>query len=303
IIGLFLFAFWVTFKFELFESLNALTGNYDRFSLDEFLVIIIVFLVSLIGYNIYYNRKLFCAVQEKEESEAQVSKLNQDLEKRIEQKTSDLVNLNLIIQAEMDAREKIESQLLQKQKLEAIGTMAGGIAHDFNTLLGIIMGYTGIIKSKVSKEDIINKHCIEIMDAANRSKDLVKQISDFNSPDQIDKSVTHFHDIVQDAARLLRASLPDTISLFQDVPLTHSPVYANSNQMVQVLLNLGVNAGHAIEDTGKILIKIRSIHLADSEAKVNGVAAGDFFIMTIQDSGCGIKPEILNNIFDPFFTT
>ena len=207
-------------------------------------------------------------------------------------------------QAEAE-REQLQARLRQAYKMEAIGTLAGGIAHDFNNILATILGYTELALDDVSSESATWRQLQEVLTAAHRAKDLVQQILTFSRKSEQPRQPVPLQQIVQDALRLLRASLPTTIAIRHHLNAPSSTVFADPTQMHQVLMNLGSNAEHGMRETGGLL----EVHIEELEVTTGVTVAhpplqpGAYLRLTIADTGCGMAPEIVERIFEPFFTT
>jgi PAS domain S-box-containing protein len=202
-------------------------------------------------------------------------------------------------------RELLHTQLRQAQKMEAIGTLAGGIAHDFNNILATILGYTELALDNASSASATRRQLQEVLTAAHRARDLVRQILTFSRKGEQPLRPVPLQPIVQDALRLLRASLPATIDIHLQLEAPTNTVLADPTQLHQVLMNLGSNAEYAMRETGGIL----DVHLAAVEVTADFAAAhpplqaGACLRLTITDTGHGMAPEIAERIFEPFFTT
>lgn len=203
-----------------------------------------------------------------------------------------------------DQRIQVEAQLRQAQKMEALGTLAGGISHDFNNILGIIMGYTEIISSDLGEEHPLQEEIQQVLRAAGRAKDLVQQILAFSRQGDQDKKPVQVGLIVKEALKMLRASLPSTIEIRQNVS-TKSVVLADPTQIHQVLMNLCTNAAHAMRERGGLLnVMLEDVILEPKDVgRHSGLKPGPYVKLSVKDSGHGIPPGILERIFDPFFTT
>jgi PAS domain S-box-containing protein len=207
-------------------------------------------------------------------------------------------------QAEED-RKKLESRLIQAQKMEAIGTLAGGIAHDFNNILSAIMGYTELYQDAVRDQPKVYEHTKQVLSAANRAKDLVKQILAFSRKSEHEKKPIILSPIVKEVVKFLRASLPTTIEIKQRINENLDAIMADPTQMHQVLMNLCTNAGHAMKETGGILeigLKEAVIH-ADNLLRHPALKSGRYLELCIRDTGHGISQENQEKIFEPYFTT
>jgi PAS domain S-box-containing protein len=199
----------------------------------------------------------------------------------------------------------LQSQLQQAQKMEAIGTLAGGIAHDFNNILSAILGYAEMAREDSPAGTPAVHNLDQVIKASNRARDLVKQILAFSR--QAETARIHLHPaaIVNETVKLLRSSLPSTIAIELDLAPDPGVILADPTQIHQILMNLCTNAYHAMEDTGGTLsIALRrKLLTAEDLAGVPAVQPGDFFRLSISDTGPGIGAEIRDRIFDPYFTT
>jgi PAS domain S-box-containing protein len=204
------------------------------------------------------------------------------------------------------ARHRLETQLFQAQKMETLGTLAGGIAHDFNNLLTGIMGYQDLALDSLKPSDDAHHCIVAAREASLRARGLVDQILTFSRPaaDSEPMSVD-LSQVVEEARRFLRATIPATIEIQTEVHPPIERVEADATQMHQVLLNLGSNAAHAMRLTGGIFrVSLRSVELdAATAARLGGLMPGRHVQMTVSDTGHGIDPETMKRIFDPFFTT
>jgi PAS domain S-box-containing protein len=206
-------------------------------------------------------------------------------------------------QAEQE-KKKLESRLQQAHKMEAIGTLAGGIAHDFNNILAAALGYTEMALGDVSDGSMLHDNLQEVLNAGNRAKDLVKQILAFSRQADQELMPVQVKHVVKEAVRLLRASLPSTIEIRQDIQ-TDSATMADPTRIHQVVMNLCTNADHAMVDTGGTL-EISLIDIAiDStfEARKLDLIPGEYLCLKIGDTGHGMSEDLKARIFEPFFTT
>jgi PAS domain S-box-containing protein len=201
-------------------------------------------------------------------------------------------------------KRELELQLQQAQKMEAIGTLAGGIAHDFNNILSAIIGYTELSLNDIEKESILYQNLQEIFRAGGRAKDLVKQILTFSRQTTQELKPVQVKLICKEAIKFLRASLPTTIEIHQEIE-NDSLVMADPTQIHQVLMNLCTNAGHAMGEKGGVLeVKVADVQLkADFMAQHKELKPGPYLELSVSDTGYGIPAHLLDRIFDPFFTT
>ena len=201
-------------------------------------------------------------------------------------------------------RKMMEERMQQAQKMEAIGTLAGGIAHDFNNILGGIFGYAQLAqlssKDNPKASDYIDQLCV----ASNRAKGLVKQILAFSRQSKSEKVPTDIGLVTKEALTLLRASIPTTIEIEQNVRTGVGAVAANPNQIHQIVMNLATNAFQAIGlKSGKIVIDLGETEIAPDDAFYPNVKPGAYLKLVVADTGTGMNATTLNRIFEPYFTT
>jgi signal transduction histidine kinase len=196
----------------------------------------------------------------------------------------------------------IERQLHQSQKMEAIGTLAGGIAHDFNNILSGIIGYSELAKININAPDSALQYIKQAMKGAKRAGELVTQILTFSRQGKSEMKPLQLSLIVKEAAKFLRSSIPSTIQIIENID-SKGIVAADATQVHQVVMNLCTNAYHAMKDTGGTLsFKLQDITF-NKENMDNVCPPGQYIMLEIQDTGCGIDEQHLDRIFDPYFTT
>ncbi len=202
-------------------------------------------------------------------------------------------------------RKRLESQIRQRQKMEAIGALAGGIAHDFNNILASIFGFAEAAKLQYAKGGPIQAHLDEILSGGLRARSLIKQILAFSRQTEVAKGATDIVPILKETIRFLRASLPALIEIRLIVQVKEILVWADPTQIHQVLMNLCTNAAHAMKSHGGLLEVTLDEVLLDNEAHLSygELVAGAYARLTVSDEGHGIKQEHIERIFEPFFTT
>jgi len=200
---------------------------------------------------------------------------------------------------------KLEKQLSQVQKMEALGTLAGGIAHDFNNILSGIIGYTELSINEVTSGTDVHMFLKQVLKASLRARELVKQILTFSRQTEQERKPLEINLIVKEVLKLLRPSLPSNIEIRENIQYTSGKILADPTQVHQVLMNLCTNAFHAMKEHGGILeIILTDIHIdTDNIDLYKDLKQGHYIKLSVCDTGHGMTREILERIFDPYFTT
>ena len=198
----------------------------------------------------------------------------------------------------------LQSQLLQAQRMEAMGRVAGGVAHDFNNLLTTILGYSDLLSSELSAADARQQELLEIKRAATRAADLTKQLLALSRRQVLTPRVLDLNAVISGMEQLLRRVAGPEVKLITDFEPSLEPVIADQGQLEQVILNMAVNARDAMPTGGRLLIRTRSVDVGRTgELRLPGLEAGRHVVLTISDTGVGIDAAIQERIFEPFFTT
>jgi len=203
-----------------------------------------------------------------------------------------------------EEKETLERQLIQAQKMEAIGTLAGGIAHDFNNILASMIGFTEMAV-KETRPKMRRDYLDQVLLACDRAKNLVNQILAFSRMREQERYPVDLKLILQEALSLLKATLPATIEIKKDVTQEDTQVLADPTQIHQIIMNLCTNAAHAMQEKGGVL----DIHLSNIEilhptpVAPSDLPMGAYVQLSVRDTGHGIDDAIIGRIFDPFFTT
>lgn len=216
-----------------------------------------------------------------------------------------LSDITALKQAE-EERHKLGKQLMQAQKLESIGTLAGGIAHDFNNILFPLMGFAEILKEELPEDSPLQGHIDEILHAALRSKDLVKQILALSRKGEQSAKRIQLHPIVKEALKLIRSTVPTIIDIQQDIDSDCGHVQADPTQVHQIVMNLATNAYHAMEEAGgRLHVSLKQVVLASESVPsvLQALAPGKYALLVVSDTGAGMEKGVLDKIFDPYFTT
>ncbi len=202
-------------------------------------------------------------------------------------------------------RKRLERQLRQAQKMEAIGTLAGGIAHDFNNILAAIIGFSEIAAARAPADSHVQGSLKRIFEAGIRGRNLIKQILAFSRQSEQEKKPLRLSLVVDETIGLLRASLPSTIDIRFTVTGQSGLVLADIGQIQQVILNLCTNAAYSMRERGgAIAIDLSDFSFfAPGEAPHSLLNPGAYLKLSVKDTGEGISGDVLHGIFDPFFTT
>jgi PAS domain S-box-containing protein len=203
-----------------------------------------------------------------------------------------------------EALTKSERHFRQSSRMEAIGTLAGGIAHDFNNILTAILGYTELALATVPNNSRTQRNLQEVLTAGHRAKHLVQQILTFSRQSGPGKQSIPLHTIVREALKLLRATIPSTITIQQSIA-TDAIILAEPTQIHQMFINLCTNAEYAMREEGGVLqLILEDVEVTEAMAQtLTGLPVGEYVRLTVRDTGTGMSPEILERMFDPFFTT
>jgi PAS domain S-box-containing protein len=242
-------------------------------------------------------------VTERKKAEDALQKAHNELEQRVKERTAELTRAYEKLETEMAERTRVEEQLRQSQKMEAVGTLAGGIAHDFNNMLAAIIGNAELAMDDVPEEMTARHNLDQIFKAGMRARGLVRQILTFSRKAEHERKPIALAPLVNETFKLLRASLPTTIEMRLNIDTVSDVVLADPVQIQQVLMNLCTNAGDAMRDTGGRL----EVSLADTvlggPLPEEGMQPGTYVTLTVSDTGHGMDEDVKSRIFEPFFTT
>lgn len=230
-------------------------------------------------------------------------------EVRIALTSSELITLDgeqciLTTTHDITEHKRLEEQLLQSQKMEAVGRLAGGIAHDFNNLLTAIIGYSQIILGDLNEGDPMREQIEEIEKAGKRAAALTNQLLAFSRKQILQPRVLNLNGVIADIGNMLRRLIGEDIELRANLDPAIGYVKADPGQIEQIILNLAVNARDAMPKGGKLTIETQNVYLDESYASQHAEVQPDTYVMlAISDTGTGINKETQANIFEPFFTT
>jgi PAS domain S-box-containing protein len=220
----------------------------------------------------------------------------EDLERRVTERTAEL-------ERSLIAREELQEQLLQSQKMESLGTLAGGIAHDFNNILNIIMGYAATLSAGSAKPADLSEGLTVIRQAAERGGALVQQLLTMAHKSSMEFAPVDLNQFIRSLASLLRETFPKTIAIKVDTDPEAPLLLADANRLHQALLNLAVNARDAMPGGGSLTLATQVAATADVKKRFPAADATEYLSIAVIDTGYGIEPALRDRIFDPFFTT
>lgn len=200
-------------------------------------------------------------------------------------------------------KQKIQSQLHQVQKMEAIGTLAGGIAHDFNNILTAIIGYGEILKKTIDETSPANEFVDEILRAAQRSAALTRQLLAFSKKQVLQKEFIDINSIVENMNKMLCRLIGEEINLITSLNAKDSVLYGDQIQIEQVIMNLVLNSMQAMHEGGTLIIETGNVEISEEDKILNPeIEPGQYISIDVRDNGIGMEKEILQNIFEPFYS-
>ena len=201
-------------------------------------------------------------------------------------------------------RKRLENQLTQAQRMEAVGILAGGIAHDFNNLLTAIMGYGELMKMDLEKNDPHHHYTEEILKTATRGSSLTHQLLAFSRKQILQPSVLSINSLVNNMEKLLRRLIGEDIELVTIIDPELGAIRADKGQIEQIIMNLAVNARDAMPQGGKLTIETADVFLDETYGRTHlDVAPGPYVMLAVSDNGEGMDADTQSHIFEPFFTT
>jgi signal transduction histidine kinase/CheY-like chemotaxis protein len=260
--------------------------------------------LEALARHVVTHLELRRALIERRLAEEEVRRLNAELEQRVSDRTAELKAANETLQKEMAEIERLQRQMVQIQKMEAIGRLAGGIAHDFNNLLMVISGYCEILLLDQPEDSLQLENMREIQKAVRRGSSLTRQLLAFSRRQVVESKVFDLNATLDNMQgmllRLIGADIKCDVFQAPDLP----PIKADPSQIEQVIMNLVINAADAMPTGGDIVIETSALRLDRPLAYEGGeLEPNDYTVLTVRDSGVGMGEEIKAHIFEPFFTT
>jgi PAS domain S-box-containing protein len=215
--------------------------------------------------------------------------------------TGEITNY-LCLREDISQRKKLEHDLRQSHKMESLGTLAGGIAHDFNNLLAIINGYAEVCMAGTAEPRLLQKGLREIRSAVQRATGLVRQILTFSRKAEASFTAVELNQLIRDLVAMLAETFPRTVTFNLELTEPLPPLRADQNQLLQIILNLCVNARDAMPTGGNITLAT-SVHAGSELGRHEAIATASYACLKVTDTGTGMSAEVRARIFEPFFTT
>ncbi|MCW8934560.1 MAG: PAS domain-containing protein [Gammaproteobacteria bacterium] len=208
----------------------------------------------------------------------------------------------IMLSRDITTRIETEQQLRHSQKMEALGKLTGGIAHDFNNMLGIMTGYAELLQEKIT-DNKNNLYVSNIIQAGERAKTLTSKLLDFSRKRTPNAQVTNINELILQNQHMLEKTLTAKITLKLDLFDQIWPVFVDPQMLTDAILNLSINAMHAMPDNGTLTFKTNNVNISQSDVTKLSLKVGEYAQLTISDSGCGMSPQVKELIFEPFFST
>jgi signal transduction histidine kinase len=240
-----------------------------------------------------------------------LSQYNEVLIRKLEAKMQQLEEANRELERDITEREeaeaehiRLEQQLIQAQKMEAVGRLAGGVAHDFNNLLTIINGFAALLTQRTSPEDPRRAWLQEILLAGERAASLTRQLLAFGHRQVLDPRVLNLNSVLADIENMLRRLIGEDVELVTTLQPELGRVKVDAGQIEQVIMNLAVNARDAMPEGGKLLIETSNVEIDEDYARSHAnMTPGKYVMVAVSDTGCGMDLDTQAHLFEPFFTT
>jgi PAS domain S-box-containing protein len=243
-------------------------------------------------------------ITEHRKAEEALREHQQELEERVQERTAELQDAYDRLREEVEERRRVEQQLRQSQKIEALGTLTGGIAHDFNNILFAMIGFAQLAGDKLKEGSQVKRHLDRVLDAGLRGRELVRQMLLFSRKAPHEKKPLRLSSIIKETMKILRPSIPATIDIRVRIKHESGMILADPVQMEQVLMNLATNAAYAMREKGGILeVELDDFSVSSTSADPHGMRPGPYMLLRVRDSGEGMTEDVLAKIYDPFFTT
>jgi signal transduction histidine kinase/ActR/RegA family two-component response regulator len=277
-----------------------------------------VLLAGLLGAALFQARRarqgeqeLHTAVEilhdemgKREKAQESLVAAHHELEARVQLRTAELAHVNRALEEELSERGRLEAQLVQAQKMDAVGRLAGGVAHDFNNVLMIILGHCELLLDRTGPDPAADKSARRIQEAAQRASALTRQLLAFSRKQVMQPRVLDLNGVVTEIEKMLRRLIGENIELVSNLAPDLGRVRADPHQLEQVIMNIAINARDAMPRGGTLRIHTGNATVDETLARKHvGLPPGQYVTLVISDSGAGMDAETLGRLFEPFFTT
>jgi len=209
----------------------------------------------------------------------------------------------VLIINDITEKNKQDNQLRRSQKMEALGKLTGGIAHDYNNMLGIVMGYAELLQAALSEQPKLTDYVQQIYRASERGAKLTAKLLAFSRHHSSEKERLNINQLLLDEQNMLEKTLTVRINLKMDLAADLWNTYLDSGDLEDAIINICINAMHAIEDNGEVSIETRNHQINEIDAKGMEISSGDYVMLSITDTGCGMDGATREKVFDPFYST
>jgi len=209
----------------------------------------------------------------------------------------------ILIFSDVTRRKQAEKQYRRTLKMDALGKLTGGIAHDYNNMLGVIIGYCDLLENELNNQPKLHGYVRIIQQSAQRGANLTKKLLDFSRHKSSESIALNLNTLLQEHELMLQKTLTVRIELVLNLNKEIWSVYIDESDMIDVILNISINAMHAIEGYGHLTIHTSNLKINEIDALGLGVVAGDYVLLSMTDTGCGMNQNTRDKIFDPFFST
>ncbi len=207
------------------------------------------------------------------------------------------------ISTNITERKKQEEQLRQSQKMDALGKLTSGVAHDYNNMLTIALGYAELLQKETTDQPTCQDYTKQIIHTCIRATDLTRKLLAYSKKSSNGKEIININKMLSQEKDILEKTLTASIKVKLELDEKAAPITVNPSDLEDAIINISINAMHAMEGTGKLTITTQPRHIYDDEASSLDIPAGEYTTISIRDTGCGIEEEQLKYVFDPFFTT